>query len=85
MSSSTRTQFILVLVVGIVGSGVLNYWLTAAGFSILGSAVWVAGYGGMVVFIWYHWLRPLDMTGTSDIDESSSKTDNAMNAEESPE
>lgn len=63
MSLSSRQLFVLVVVVGVVGSGVLNYWLTEAGFDTLGSIIWVAGYGGMVGFIWYRWLRPLDLTG----------------------
>jgi hypothetical protein len=59
------SRFLLVFVVaaGIILPGVANYWLGAAGHPALGSAVWVAGYGAMVLVVWWGWIRPLDLGG----------------------
>lgn len=63
MTRSERVKFALVLLVGIAGSGLANYFLAAAGYETLGTVVWVVGYAAMVVVVWYVWFRPLDLTG----------------------
>ncbi|GAB3326873.1 hypothetical protein EI982_15995 [Haloplanus rallus] len=57
---------IALLVVGIGGSGIARGLLAERGYDVLGSAVFVLGYGTMVALLWWGWLRPLDITGPSD-------------------
>jgi hypothetical protein len=57
---------VLILVLGIGGSGLARGFLTERGHDVLGSAVFVLGYGTMVVLLWWGWLRPLDITGPSE-------------------
>jgi hypothetical protein len=57
---------ILLLVLGIGGSGLARGFLVERGYDALGSAVFVTGYGTMVVLLWWGWLRPLDITGPSE-------------------
>jgi hypothetical protein len=54
---------VAVLLVGVVGSGVARYTLGTLGYDAVGSAVYVVGYGTMIVLVWYGWIRPLDITG----------------------
>ncbi|MFB6082953.1 MAG: hypothetical protein ABEJ94_01755 [Halorientalis sp.] len=60
---SEKAKFALTLSGGVVIPGLANYALTAAGYDRLGSLVWVLGYVGAILFIWYVWVRPLDLTG----------------------
>jgi hypothetical protein len=57
---------ILILVLGIGGSGLARGFLAERGHDVLGSAVFVLGYGTMVLLLWWGWLRPLDITGPSE-------------------
>lgn len=52
-----------ILFVGIIGTGVIRRLLGIAGYNALGRLVFLFGYAGMVVIIWYGWIRPLDITG----------------------
>lgn len=61
--ASEKTAFAAVLASGVVIPGLAMYFLTAAGYSTLGSLVWALGFGTMILVIWYVWLRPLDITG----------------------
>ncbi|GAB6863313.1 hypothetical protein ACFR97_11350 [Haloplanus litoreus] len=56
---------IVLLVVGIGGSGLARGLLHEQGYDTLGSAVFVLGYGTMVLLLWWGWVRPLDITGPS--------------------
>ncbi|SEA08720.1 hypothetical protein SAMN04488065_1766 [Haloplanus vescus] len=56
---------LLLLVVGIGGSGLARGLLAERGYGALGSAIFVVGYGTMVILLWYGWIRPLDITGPS--------------------
>jgi hypothetical protein len=56
---------ILLLVLGIGGSGLARGFLAEQGYNVLGSAVFVTGYGTMVFLLWWGWIRPLDITGPS--------------------
>ncbi|RCU47766.1 hypothetical protein DU504_10920 [Haloplanus salinus] len=56
---------ILLLVLGIGGSGLARGFLAEQGYNVLGSAVFVTGYGSMVFLLWWGWIRPLDITGPS--------------------
>lgn len=53
----------MILFVGIIGTGVIRRLLGMAGYNTLGRLVFLLGYAGMVVVIWYGWIRPLDITG----------------------
>jgi hypothetical protein len=56
----------LVFVVGVAGSGIARRFLGEAGYDALGTAVFVVGYAGMVLIVWFGWIRPLDLTGPAD-------------------
>ena len=63
MELGSRKAFALVVLVGVAGTGIAVRLVNAAGYSLLGSAVWVVGYGTTVFVLWYGWVRPLDLTG----------------------
>ena len=48
---------------GIVVPGLLSRALHASGLPALGALVFAMGFFGMLVVVWYVWLRPLDITG----------------------
>lgn len=52
-----------ILIVGIIGTGVIRRLLGVAGYNTLGRLVFLLGYTGMVIIIWYGWIRPLEITG----------------------
>ncbi len=54
-----------VLLVGVAGTGVVRRLLGEAGLNDLGAVVWILGYGGTVLVVWYVWIRPLDIGGPS--------------------
>lgn len=56
-------SLVALLAVGIIGSGVMRWWLETLGMSTLGTVVFVLGYGAMVIAAWYGWVRPLDISG----------------------
>jgi hypothetical protein len=56
---------VAVVVVGVAGTGVVRRLLGEAGLNDLGAVVWLLGYGGTVLVVWYGWVRPLDITGPS--------------------
>ena len=47
----------------VIVPGLANGFLSQLGYPWIGSAVWALGYGLGVVFLWYEWIRPLDITG----------------------
>jgi hypothetical protein len=55
--------FALVFLLGVAGTGLVRRYLQEAGLGRFGWLVFVVGYGGMVLVLWYVWLRPLDLTG----------------------
>ncbi|TQQ81172.1 hypothetical protein EGH24_08550 [Halonotius terrestris] len=60
---SDTLLLVVVLFVGIVGSGVARWGLGQVGLTTLGDLIYVLGYAGMVFTVWYGWIRPLDITG----------------------
>ncbi|MFC6733600.1 hypothetical protein [Haladaptatus sp. DYSN1] len=60
--ASEKVKLALVLVVGVLGSGLADYFLTTSGYPGIGRAVWATGYVTMVLIIWYVWIRPLDIS-----------------------
>jgi hypothetical protein len=67
-----------VLIVGVAGTGIVRRLLGEAGLNDLGMVVWILGYGGTVLVVWYGWIRPLDIGGPSrglaDVEESEEET-----------
>jgi hypothetical protein len=61
----TRDKLLVaaLLLVGVAGSGIARRLLGELGYNDLGALVYILGYGGMVVAIWYGWIRPMDITG----------------------
>jgi hypothetical protein len=52
-----------VLLVGVAGTGIVRRQLGLLGFNNLGRLVFILGYGGTIVLVWFVWIRPLDITG----------------------
>jgi len=67
-----------VLIVGVAGTGIVRRLLGEAGLNDLGMVVWILGYGGTVLVVWYGWIRPLDIGGPSrglaEVEESEEET-----------
>lgn len=61
----TRDKLLLaaLLFVGVAGSGIARRLLGELGYDDLGALVFLLGYGGMIVAIWYGWIRPMNITG----------------------
>jgi hypothetical protein len=61
----TRDKLLIaaILLVGIAGSGLARRTLGELGYNDIGALVYIVGYSGMVITIWYGWIRPLDITG----------------------
>lgn len=51
----------LIAVVGIVGTGVVDFALSQLGAPGVGGAVWAAGYALTILSLWYVLLRPIDL------------------------
>ncbi|MGM0605500.1 MAG: hypothetical protein ACQETB_07485 [Halobacteriota archaeon] len=60
---SDRMLLAIVLLAGVAGSGIARWAFGQAGFDTIGQIAFVLGYGGMVVVVWYGWIRPLDIRG----------------------
>jgi len=52
-----------ILLLAIAGTGLVRRYLGLVGLNGLGRVVFLLGYGGTVLAIWYGWIRPLDITG----------------------
>jgi hypothetical protein len=61
--SGDRVLVLAILFVGVVGSGLARWFLGNAGYPTLGSLIFVAGYAGMVLVLYFGWLRQMDITG----------------------
>lgn len=51
----------LTLAAVIVIPGLANAALSNLGYGALGSLVWAVGYGSGALFVWYVYVRPLDI------------------------
>jgi hypothetical protein len=63
MEIDDRFTLAAVLFAGVAIPGVSSYLLSEIGADTLSQVIWLVGYGGMVLFVWYHWLRPMDLQG----------------------
>jgi hypothetical protein len=63
----TRDKLLLltVVVAGIVLPGLARRFLGEAGYSAVGTVVFILGYATMIFLVWYGWIRPLELTGPS--------------------
>ena len=67
---SSRQLFVLVVLVGLIGPGLLVYTLEQANLSAAADLVWIVGYGTTIFVVWFIWIRPLDLVGSSAQDVS---------------
>ncbi|WP_134669780.1 hypothetical protein [Halorussus marinus] len=65
MGSDEKLRFGAALAIGVVAPGLAHYALSAAGHGTLGSLVWASGYLTAMIAIWFVWIRPLDLRGTT--------------------
>ncbi len=54
---------IAIVAAGVVMPGIIARFLNAAGYDIIGTFVFGMSFFGMVVLVWYVWIRPLDLAG----------------------
>lgn len=66
MTIDERLLFGLVVAVGVVVPGMADYVLSSFGFDTIGMLVWGVGYLAMALFVWYRWIRPIDLGARSD-------------------
>lgn len=52
-----------IAVIGIVGTGMLDFLFSQYGAPGVGRAVWAAGFTLTVLALWFVVLRPMDITG----------------------
>lgn len=63
---SRNVQIVLVVAFAVVLPGIVDGYLSQAGFGVLGAAVWVVSYLGGALVVWYYVLRPMELVGESD-------------------
>lgn len=61
MGRRDKIALALAMVAIVVVPGITNAVLSDLGYEALGSVVWAVGYGSGAVFVWYVWIRPLDI------------------------
>jgi len=65
LSGQSGLKLVLLLAVGVAGTGIVRRQLGVWGYDTIGPIVYVIGYGGTILVAWYIWLRPLDLSGPS--------------------
>lgn len=68
MGRRDKIALALTLVAVVVLPGLASAVLGNAGFETLGSAVWAVGYGTGAVFVWYVWIRPLNISAPDGVE-----------------
>jgi hypothetical protein len=76
---SSRQLFVVVVLLGLIGPGLLVSVLEEANLATLADLVWIIGYGTMIVTIWYIWIRPMDLVGSAGLDISYSERSDQAN------
>ncbi|MBX0297903.1 hypothetical protein [Haloarcula nitratireducens] len=61
---------VLVVLVGLIGPGLLVHTFEEANLSAVADLVWIVGYGTTIFVVWFIWVRPLDLVGSSAQDVS---------------
>ncbi|WP_049969659.1 hypothetical protein [Haladaptatus cibarius] len=64
-NAAGKVRFGLALALGVVVPGMSKYVLTEMGYDFVGTAVFYTGYLTAALLIWYIWVRPLKLTGSS--------------------
>lgn len=82
---SSKQAFAIVLVVGIAGTGMLDFALSQAGLSNLAGVVWALGYGTTVFLLWFGWVRHLDFSEAGEPADVWSDPDDEESAEAASE
>lgn len=75
VNSQDAVVLALTVVLVVVIPGLANWGFSTLGYPWVGSAVWALGYGAGVVFIWYEWIRPIDITGPEGVSQSEESSD----------
>ncbi|WP_225307782.1 MULTISPECIES: hypothetical protein [unclassified Haloarcula] len=75
VNSQDTVVLTLTVVAAIILPGLANWGFSTLGYPWVGSTVWALGYGLGVVFIWYEWVRPLDITGPEGVSRSEDSSD----------
>lgn len=68
MGRRDKIAFGLTLVAIVVIPGIANAALSQAGYGTIGSVVWAVGFGSGVLFIWYAYVRPLDIRAPESVE-----------------
>ena len=79
---SSRQLFVLVVIVGLIGPGLVVNLLERANLELLADIVWVIGYGTTVFVLWFIWIRPLNLVGPSGLDISRTHNDESSQRED---
>lgn len=62
---SRYTRIFVTVALFLVVPALLDRLLITLGYELLGMAVWIVGYIGGALVVWYLWLRKIDFTGES--------------------
>lgn len=82
---SSYQLFIFIVLVGLIGPGLVVYLLETANLSGVADLVWIVGYGTTIFVVWFIWIRPINLIGSSGHDASLSDTDDEDATEEDSE
>lgn len=82
---SSYQLFFFVVLVGLITPGLVVYFLETANLSGVADLVWIVGYGTTIFVVWFIWIRPIDLIGSSGHDASLSETDAEDASEEADE
>ncbi|WP_167880054.1 hypothetical protein [Halorhabdus rudnickae] len=67
---TSRQLLVIVVLGGLIGPGLLVNALESVNLSVAADLVWIGGYGGTILVVWYMWLRPLNLGGSAGQDAS---------------
>ncbi|MFB6073776.1 MAG: hypothetical protein ABEJ89_02045 [Haloarculaceae archaeon] len=54
-------EFALTVVAIILVPGLAHFVLSGLGYPTVGTLTWVVGYGSGALYVWYRWIRPLNI------------------------
>lgn len=68
MGRRDKIALALTMVTVVVLPGLANALLGYLGYPTLGTVVWAVGYGTGALFIWYAYVRPLDISAPESVE-----------------
>lgn len=68
MSRREKLALGLTLATVVIVPGLANAALSSMGYGVLGSLVWAFGYGSGAIFVWYVYIRPLDISAPEGVE-----------------